>query len=160
MKLIMLTQGQVSKVSDDKYEELSKHKWFAMWNPTTNSFYAGRNLGKPPHKTTSYMHREIMNVPDGFYVDHIDRDSLNNQTENLRICTNSQNKRNSKKYKNNQAPYKGVYIRGSRWVAKIRVNGALVHLGTWDSPEEAAIAYDNACIKEFEEYALLNFPIE
>jgi hypothetical protein len=39
-------------------------------------------------------------------------------------------------------PYRGVFRRGLRYRAVIRVRGAKVCLGTFDTPEEAALAYN------------------
>ena len=48
------------------------------------------------------MHRIIMNCPDGKFIDHKDGNGLNNQKENLRICTKQQNSGNSKIPKTNK----------------------------------------------------------
>jgi len=40
----------------------------------------------------------------------------------------------------------------------IQNNGKDIYLGSFKSSEEAAIAYDNAAIRFFGEFAKLNFP--
>ncbi|KAL1569173.1 hypothetical protein AAHA92_00684 [Salvia divinorum] len=57
--------------------------------------------------------------------------------------------------------YRGVRQRQwGKWVAEIRLpqNRMRVWLGTYDSPEAAAYAYDRAAYKLRAEYARLNFP--
>ena len=100
MKLIQLTQGQFAKVDDADYEWLSKYKWYAKKSNPDAPYRAAcfqRVFGQP---MTIYMAREIMKCPNGMEVDHNpDRDTLNNQRENLRICTKKENLANRRKQK-------------------------------------------------------------
>jgi hypothetical protein len=77
------------------------------------------------------MHRVVVNAPKGTVVDHINGDSLDNRKENLRICTNAENVRNSPKHSNNTSGYKGVIWakREQKWCAQIIVDGKLINLG-------------------------------
>lgn len=112
------------------------------------------------------MHRLIMNTPDGMDTDHINRDKLDNRRENLRVCTTSQNTANSKKQSVNTSGFKGVFsIEGAKgnakkWKSKIEVKGSSIYLGSFNTAQEAAKAYDNAAVKYFGEFAKLNFQKE
>jgi len=159
-KEIPLTQGQVALVDDDRFEELNQYGWFAHYYRNTKSFYAQRHLptllGK---RKIILMHRVIMNAPEGMLVDHKDRNTLNNQVHNLRICTNSQNASNSGKQSDNTSGYKGVTKpKWGGWRAAIKVNGKTIYLKKWKTKEEAARAYDEAAKKYHGEFASLNFP--
>ena len=151
-RIISLTQGQVTLVSAHRFDDLNRFNWHAQWNPSTLSFYAVRNCPMINGKSHLIgMHRYILGLEHGdthCHGDHIDRDSLNNTDENLRVVNHSQNRRNSKMNKNNTSGYKGVSRKGKRWGASIRVNGKRVFLGERDTPQEAFTLYC-AAAKEF-----------
>ena len=60
--------------------------------------------------------------------------------------------------RNNSSGFKGVYFfkRTNRWRAKIAHDGLEIHLGYYDSAEEAAMAYNSAAVKLKGKFALLN----
>jgi len=85
-------------------------------------------------------------IPDGMQVDHIDGDRSNNRIENLRVATIEQNRRNRKVNNDNSTGYKGVGWRSShsKWRARIAYNKRTIHLGYFDTPEDAHRAYCEA----------------
>ena len=72
------------------------------------------------------------------HIDHINRNSLDNRIENLRILTNQQNQwnTNAKGYCWNKAD--------KNWQAQITVNSKIKYLGKFTEEEEAHQAYLNA----------------
>lgn len=153
-KQIPLSQGLFATVDDDMYEYLSQWKWYAIKARTT--FYAVRNIGHSPFQKRVWMHRVIMNTPNEMDTDHWDGNGLNNQRDNLRVCTNTQNQANKNKQTNNTSGHKGVFWNLGKWHAKIGVNGQVVHLGTFSNIEDASRAYDEAAQKYFGEFARIN----
>src|SRR3989304_2105986 len=88
MKEIQLSQGKVALVDDEDFEMLNRYKWSAMRG--ANTYYAYTHIILESGKRTSIaMHRVIMQTPVGYETDHRDRNGLNNQRFNLRICTHS-----------------------------------------------------------------------
>lgn len=59
-------------------------------------------------------------IPEGFVVDHIDRDKLNNRIENLRIVTSAVNSRNSKLACNSKTGIVGVSYHEDNTGNKVR----------------------------------------
>lgn len=56
--------------------------------------------------------------------------------------------------------YRGVIARHSRWAAVISIEGRPVHIGTYDTPEDAARAFDKRARELRGPDALVNFPDE
>ena len=158
---IGLTKGEYAIVDAADYEELSKYKWHVAGNG--KMLYAQRMArskcpGQRQYKVK--MHRQIMNVPEGLFVDHINHNGLDNRRSNLRIVTKMQNNWNKRKLKTGcSSKYKGVsfFKRSGKWQARIVHNGKNIFIGQYDDEESAARAYDEKAKKLFGEYAATNF---
>ncbi|KKN12808.1 hypothetical protein LCGC14_1012820 [marine sediment metagenome] len=160
MKQIPLTQGQFALVDDADYDGLSKYKWFAHKQHTGN-FYALRHSPRENNKDYSIqMHRQILGLgrEDKHQTDHKNHNTLDNQRNNLRVCTQSQNQRNRQSFRNSSSIYKGVSWRkdNKKWEAHIVIEGKKIHLGFFLLESKAALTYNNAAEKYFEEFACLN----
>ncbi len=85
-------------------------------------------------------------IPNGHttVVDHINEDKLDNRLENLQLISHRENICRVPKAKYS-SKYKGVYWNKgcSKWLAHIRIDGLLVHLGCFENEEEAAQAYQD-----------------
>ena len=91
---------------------------------------------------TFQAHRIIWKMVYGFdpypEIDHIDRDPTNNRHFNLRIVTRLQNSHNRSLTRRSG---RGVYpTKGGRFRAQVKVNGKVIHLGTFDTAELARAA--------------------
>jgi hypothetical protein len=160
MKTLQATNGFVIQVSDDDFDWLSQWTWQARvaLDDLPKAIYR-----QGPSKKTIYMAREILKrrgINPGRDVDHKDRNVLNNQFENLRPATRSQNNANKPANSNSSSGYKGVYYDKGRlkYLAAIQVKGERIRLGAFTDPLEAARAYDVAAKRYFREFAYLNFP--
>ena len=86
-------------------------------------------------------------------VDHINGDTADNRISNLRAATHQQNIANGKHRVNNTSGRKGVIPTNGRWRARIMVNSKTIHLGMFDSVDDAHLAYMNAARVHFGEFA-------
>lgn len=156
VKEISLTQGKVALVDDADYEYLTLFNW--QGSEDKNTWYAKRAAKQANGRaTTVSMHREILSVARGVYVDHIDGDGLNNQRHNLRQCTAQQNQFNARTRTDNASGYKNVYWhkREGRWCTHITINGKLRHIGSFLTIKEAVNAYNEMASKHYGEFARL-----
>jgi hypothetical protein len=105
------------------------------------------------------MHRLIMNAQDGQFIDHINHHTLDNRRDNLRICSQQENNFNRPLSQANTTGYKGVcYLKTTgKYQAQIQHNRKAVYLGLFESPIEAALAYDVKALELFGDFACLNF---
>jgi len=96
----------------------------------------------------------IENTNNKNKVDHIDNNKLNNHVENLRWVTNSENNMNSKLSEKNTSGIKGVYYHKQRnkWVAEIKKDNKKIHIGCFETKEEAAKARYEKAKELFGEY--------
>lgn len=85
-------------------------------------------------------------------VDHIDGNALNNTKANLRVCTQSENLRNSPIRSSNKTGYKGVQRLPYSYRAWIRRDGKSVCLGCFKTAELAGEAYKTAAREEYGEF--------
>lgn len=102
-----------------------------------------------------YVHRVVMGNPDRMEVDHINRDKLDNQRSNLRICDRYQNARNTG---GRTGRFKGVHFakKAMKWCAQITSNHICHHIGYFDSEEHAAQAYNHAAARLHGDFAYIN----
>ena len=101
------------------------------------------------------LHRIIIGIGYGekIIVDHINGNTLDCRKENLRTCTIQQNLMNSKISKTNKTGYKGVSVFGEKFRSTISVNRKQVHLGLFNCPTTAWLAYVRAAIELHGEFA-------
>lgn len=147
---VPLSKGYVAKIDIDDVSMMQQKSWVASWSG--NKWY-----GKAARNTL--MHRFLLGLKSTDpHVDHINGDGLDNRRSNLRLDINGQNNQNAAMSKNNTSGYKGVTYdkKNDKWVAQIAVKRKHITIGRFQTPKEAAIAYNEAALLHFGEFAKLN----
>lgn len=93
-------------------------------------------------------------------IDHINGDSTDNRWSNLRDVTQGVNNANKRVYKRNSVGFKGVNKHHGKYWARVSYNKTTHTLGHYNTPEEAAHAYDNKALELWGDKAVLNFPVD
>jgi hypothetical protein len=163
----MPSQDQLREMFD--YEPLTgvlRWKDRSEWSKQHRAKYSGTVAGT--HDTNGYIevrfdktayqaHRLIWKwvygtePPD---IDHKNTVKDDNRLDNLRECTHTDNTRNASGWSKKPLP-KGVHLRPEtgRYRSIICVNHRNIHLGTFDSIDEAAAAYAEAAQRFHGEFA-------
>lgn len=130
----LLSDGSIALVSAESIPLLKS----CTWCKSGNGYVMTRSI----HPAIS-MQRFLTGAKPNDIVDHIDRNPLNNTLPNLRICTKQTNAINTAVRVDNRTGYKGVsyHKKGEKFRAYIVINGKQIHLGLFDTAEQAAQKY-------------------
>lgn len=160
-KEIVMAREIITIIDDEDYEWTKDYTW---WSNVKSLYPMTRKHKKDKWQ---YLHRMVMEQVHGdigkSYIDHINGNPLDNRRSNLRLCTHTQNLQNmTKRDISTHSKYKGVsYMNTSqkrvkRWLAYIDKDKKRKYLGYFYTQEEAALAYNEAAIENFGEFARLN----
>ncbi len=140
------------------YVDAADFDWLNQWKWSLHNGYAARkDRGK-----TIYLHREIVQAPQGMVVDHLNHNRLDDTRANLNICTQGDNLRNTAKRRGTASRFRGLHFcpRTGKWCPRIRFAGKYLYLGSFAEEVDAARARDRATVEYVGPYACLNFPEE
>ena len=139
------------------------------YNPKTGLFHRTGILAGFIHKKDGYVRIKINQVSylahrlawlymtgkwPKHEIDHKFGNRADNRWKFLRPANDAQTAANAGKWKNSLHALKGIAMqRNGRWMARIRVNKKLIHLGTHDTPQQAHRVYRRAAKRYFGAYA-------
>lgn len=151
--LIPLTCGKTAIVDLADLPLVSGVNWSAKRGK--QSFYATRTGVRQADGSRPFlqMHRVIMGARSGEFVDHINLNGLDCRRENMRIATPAENSRNRGKQRNNTTGFKGVTLFHGRYQAHIRHEGKKIHLGCYDTAQQAHLAYQQGASRLHGDFA-------
>jgi hypothetical protein len=142
-----------AKIDTLMYAKCKTEKWHLTGRSRNNGHrgnteYVCNTNGVP-------LHRFILGEPaEGYVIDHINRDGLDNRVCNLRFATFSQNNMNKGVPKNNTSGCTGVgwHKTEGKWRARIKINGKSIELGHFVQKKDAIKARKQAEMKYFGEF--------
>lgn len=152
MREIVSGQGIKIQVDDDDYDFLNQWTWHI-----SPRGYAHRTLYRSGTFQDIALHDLVglrMGISITPTIDHKDGNKLNCQRSNLRTATQFQQQGNRGPSKTNKCGYRGVSKRKGyeRWVAYIN----RFFIGSYETPEEAALAWNKEATRRYGSFARLN----
>ncbi len=153
--IVPLTRGMSARIDAVDVALVAGYNWYGEPRYDGIGWYAMRTR----NKRLLQMHRVILGIEDKpeMLPDHRDGDGLNNTRANLRSATREQNALNRRSFRNSTG-FKGVSlaVNTGKYVATITVGKKSKQLGSHDTAELAARAYDLAAIAAHGEFATTN----
>jgi hypothetical protein len=159
MRVIDLSETDVKVIYND-CEFLIEKDDLHLLDGFTSIFSTNGYISVRVNKKKEYLHRLIMQPSEDQEVDHKHRNKNDNRRRFLRICEKFQNQANRKGF-GVTSKYKGVRFqkRYGTFNARVYFKGEQIDLGSFDSEEDAGLAYNRKVKELLGEYAYLN-PIE
>lgn len=158
-----------NEITQDLLKEYFEYRDGHLWwvKPTANNVkmddqFGCCNKGGYRHgmlKGKRYLeHRLIWLYHHGVWpkqLDHVNGIPVDNRIENLRECTQQQNRFNTKSVKGSSSQHKGVswYKASGKWKAQYIYQGKHYYLGLYECEEEAAEAYRKATEQLHKDFA-------
>lgn len=119
---------------------VSEEDWYNLNNYNWSISNMGYCQGKVNNKNIA-LHSYILGKKEGYVIDHINGDRLDNRRENLRHITPSQNAQNK-----TTKTIIGVWKHLNKWSSEITYNKRKIYVGVFNSMEEARKMYDKYVI--------------
>lgn len=136
-------------VDGEDFERLSEHTWYYQHG------YGRADIAESGKRKRVYLHHMVVGKHPSKFVDHINRNGLDNRRSNLRFASPGESVNNRRPF--NKSGYKGVYTDdGKRWYVKVCRDYKSKTWGGFKTPEEAALFYNDRASELFGEFAYQN----
>ena len=149
-KTFRLAEGKIEKID----RRCKRKEQITVWREVTNKINTSKGVG---YCRVSFGYRDIAyhvllwmlyydkNIPEGFELDHINGDRVDNRIENLRLVTHRKNQQNRIEHREGKIVGASWRKDLQKYHSTIRIKGKDVHLGYFNTEIEAHRAYKIAC---------------
>lgn len=157
MRRIPLSKGYFALVDDEYFDFVNQWKWHWSKGYAVRRHYLGGGKYNEQAETLR-MHREILGARRGQEVDHINGDKLDNQLDNLRFCTRSQNTANTALRSTNTSGFRGVTWNKKKqcWEVYLTHNYKHLFLGYFHELPAAVRAWNSKAFELRGDFAWVN----
>lgn len=152
-------EGKSVIIDLDKQYLLYSYNWLFNQDGYLGRVFNGSN-SQGRYTRTIFLHDDVFGEhPQGYEIDHINRNILDNRLVNLRLANKYQQNFNASKRKGSlTSKHKGVSYRADNktWRAQIQYKKTKIMLSSYNTEDEAGYAYNVAANFLFKEFAVLN----
>jgi len=142
---VKLVEGEI--YSYIKHHKCKDYRWYLLKGCVKNTGYRAVTINKKLyqyHRVVYKLHNPEWNIEESSTnnsIDHIDRNKLNNNIENLRLVTHQQNQWN------NGGKCYYWHKSANKWQVRIQLNGNKIYGGLFEDEEDAIIKVAELKIK-------------
>lgn len=134
--------GEAIVDTEDLGRVMAQGRWYGVWNKLANAYYV-HCTRYHDLETTVLLHRFVIDAQPDEKVDHIHHNTLDCRRSELRRCTHAENMRNRKgAHRNSKSGVRNVRWEPGRqkWRVCVKLNNRDIHVGRFDTLEEAELA--------------------
>jgi hypothetical protein len=150
---ILVDTKNLQKILDIGYSIFCKwHEDGKNYYPVITE-YKGFIEGKP-RNTVRCLHSYLIDCPEGYNVDHINHNTMDNREDNFRVILKKDNLKNRKtKNRNNKSGYRNVSLIEGKYIVQLQVEGKNTRLGSFDDAHKAGVFAEEMRKKYYGEFA-------
>ena len=152
---IMFDIGELKKafrIIDGKLERLNRRVKTPTWKIVENKADKGHGYCQVDFNRRGCRYHVILwvlyhneNIPEGFEIDHINGNRIDNKIENLRLVSRRGNCQNLAVHRNGKLVGAFYCKKDNKYQSQIKINNKNIGLGYFNTEFEANKAYKIAC---------------
>lgn len=158
MKKILLSNGEFAIMDDEDFPVLNRFKWQYYHNDTKKRERVQTNFKGVFVDMGDFLFDRNDSKYRLFELTHVNNNGLDYRKENLHFMSRAERRQSSRLRNDNSAGYKGVWIhkKTQKAFAEICKDGQRIRLGYFETPELAALAYNQKAREPYGESAYQN----